>query len=153
MAVDQQINSTPELDRADFDAGLARNSQHQGVEHDLCSYPIAVIEGARHRIAATHFLGNAGGVDLQQEAALDGENTAAVDDGGTRVVAAKFKAAIKACLVAAWRRVNHQAQGAGNAQGLQYWQVKHRRDAQLQGDPGVDLRHDHAEVALKIDRP
>ena len=95
---------------------------------------------------------HAGGVDLQQKAALDAEDAAAVDDGRARVGAADFQAAIEARLVARGGTVDHQTNGARDAQRLEHGQVQHCSDAQLQRHLGIDLGNDDAEVTLEVQR-
>ena len=152
FAVDQQVDGPAQLDGADIDAGLAGDAQHERVQHHLGGRAFAVVEGAGDRVAPAHFLLHAGGVDLQQKAALDAEDAAAVDDGRARVGPAHFQAAIQARLVTRGGAVDHQADGARDAQRLEHGQVQHRSDAQLQRDLGIDLGNDDAEVALEVQR-
>ena len=150
-AVNQQINRAAQGHRTNLNAGLARQTQHQRLQRDLSRRAICIVESACDRVASTYLLDDAGGVDLQQKAALDAEDSATINDGGRRVIATHFKTAVNAGLVSAGGGVNHQAQGSRHAQGRQDRQIKHSSNAQFKRDLAANLRNDDAEVTLEVE--
>ena len=96
MAVDQQIDGALHGQRANVNFGATRNAQRLRRQVDHHHVAGDRVINVALGVTATGFLNLVGGVDLQQEAALDLESIPAVDQDRLGPGAADLQAAVDA---------------------------------------------------------
>ena len=139
VAVDQQVDAPFKHDRPDRDRRRARDAQHLRRQRHQDRLALGV-EDVAVGVTPAYLLGFRRGVDLQQKAPGDVEDTAAVDDLALGPRAADLQAAVDAA--------GDDAQRSGHRQRLEHRQVQRGSDAELE----AALRDDDAEVALQHDQ-